>query len=114
MYDLKKKFNVSRDVQFFDHFHEKAKSDDASQADLTFVYPDMNQENESVPVPLLPEAPKVQEIVEPVVQDNVKPAVQENVEHAPVQNVEGPSPQKVETVGAPPRECVNEEPVRRT
>ena len=136
LYDLeKKKFIVSRDVQFFeenfDHFHEKAKSDDASQADLRSIFPDMNQQNESVPVPLLPEAPQVQESVEPVVQENVKPQVQEsvepvvqenvkppvqeNVEPAPVQNVECPSPQNVETVGAPPRDRVNkEELVRRT
>ena len=69
LYDLeKKKFIVSRNVQFFeenfDHSDEKVKSDDAGQADLKFIYPDMNQENESVPVPLLPEAPQV--------QDNVK------------------------------------------
>ena len=104
LYDLeKKKFIVSRNVQFFeenfDHSDEKVKSDDAGQADLKFIYPDMNQENESVPVPLLPEAPQV--------QDNVKPPVQEYVEPAPVQNVE--------TVGAPPRESLSEEePVRRT
>ena len=98
---------MSRDVQFFeenfDHFHEKAKSDDADQADLRFIFPDMNQENESAPVPLLPEAPQVQE--------NVKPPVQENVELTPVQSIKSPSPQNVETVG----ERVNEEePVRRT
>ena len=59
----------------------------------------MNQENESVPVSLLPEVPQV--------QDNVQPPVQEYVEPAPVQNVE--------TVGAPPKESLNEEePVRRT
>ena len=104
LYDLeKKKFIVSRNIQFFeenfDHCDEKVKSDDAGQADLKFIYPDMNQENESVPVPLLPEAPQV--------QDNVKPPVQEYVEPAPVQNVE--------TVGTPPRESLNEEePVRRT
>ena len=76
LYDLeKKKFIMSRNVQFFeenfDHSDEKDKSDDAGQADLKFIYPDMNQENESVPVPLLPEAPQV--------QDNVKPPVQEYV-----------------------------------
>ena len=76
LYDLeKKKFIVSRNVQFFeenfDHSDEKVKSDDAGQADLKFIYPDMNQENESVPVPLLPEAPQV--------QDNVKPPIQEYV-----------------------------------
>ena len=76
LYDLeKKKFIESRNVQFFeenfDHSDEKVKSDDAGQADLKFIYPDMNQENESVPVPLLPEAPQV--------QDNVKPPVQEYV-----------------------------------
>ena len=104
MYDLeKKKFIVSRNVQFFeenfDHSDEKVKSDDAGQADLKFIYPDMNQGNEGVPLPLLPEAPQV--------QDNVKPPVQEYVEPAPVQNVE--------TVGAPPRESLSEEePVRRT
>ena len=69
LYDLeKKKFIVSRNVQFFegnfDHSDEKVKSDDAGQADLKFIYPYMSQENESVPVPLLPEAPQV--------QDNVK------------------------------------------
>ena len=91
LYDLEKKFIVSRNVQFFeenfDHSYE-VKSDDTGQADLKLIYPDMNQENESVPVPLLPEAPQV--------QDNVKPPVQEYVEPAPVQNVE--------TVGALPRE----------
>ena len=50
LYDLeKKKFIVSRNVQFFeenfDHSEEKVKSDDAGQADLKFIYPDMNQEN---------------------------------------------------------------------
>ena len=48
LYDLeKKKFIVSRNVQFFeenfDHSEEKVKSDDAGQADLKFIYPDMNQ-----------------------------------------------------------------------
>lgn len=47
LYDLeKKKFIVSRNVQFFeenfDHCDEKVKSDDAGQADLKFIYPDMN------------------------------------------------------------------------
>ena len=120
LYDLeKKKFIVSRDVPFFeenfDRFHEKGKSDDAGQADLRSIFPNMNQENESVTVPLLPEAPQEQESVESVVQENVKPPVQENVEPAPVQNVECPSPQNVETVGASPRDRVNkEELVRRT
>ena len=46
LYDLeKKKFIVSRNVQFFegnfDHSDEKVKSDDAGQADLRFIYPDM-------------------------------------------------------------------------
>ena len=97
MYDLeKKKFIVSRNVQFFeenfDHSDEKVKSDDAGQADLRFIYPYMNQENT-----FLPETPQV--------QDNVKPPAQENVEPAPVQNVE--------TVEAPPRESLSEEePVR--
>ena len=126
LYDLeKKKFIVSRDVPFFeenfDRFHEKGKSDDAGQADLRSIFPNMNQENESVPVPLLPEAPQEQESVESVVQENVKPQVQEsveppvqeNVEPAPVQNVECPSPQNVETVGAPPRDRVNEEELVR-
>ena len=81
LYDLeKKKFIVSRDVPFFeenfDRFHEKGKSDDAGQADLRSIFPNMNQENESVPVPLLPEAPQEQESVESVVQENVKPQVQ--------------------------------------
>ena len=54
LYDLeRKKFIMSRNVQFFeenfDHSDEKVKSDDAGQADLKFIYPDMNQENESVP-----------------------------------------------------------------
>ena len=57
LYDLeKKKFIVGRNVQFFeenfDHSNEKAKPGDAGQADLRFIYPDMNQENESVPVSL--------------------------------------------------------------
>ena len=103
LYDLeKKKFIVSRNVQFFeenfDHSDEKVKSDDAGQADLKFIYPDMNQENESVPVPLLPEAPRVQGSVEPVVQKSVKPPVQENFEPASVYNVKCPPPQNVETV----------------
>lgn len=75
----------------------------------------MNQENKGVPVPLLPEAPQVQESVEPVVQKSVKPPVQENVQPAPVRNVECQSPQSVETVGTSPRERVNEEePEKRT
>ena len=54
VYDLeKKKFVVSQDVQFFekkfDHFDEKAKSADADYADLRFIFPDMNQKNESAP-----------------------------------------------------------------
>lgn len=103
MYDWEKKFIVRRNVQFLeencDHSDEKVKPDESGQADLKFIYPDVNQENESVPVPLLPEAPQV--------QDNVKPPVQEYVEPAPVQNVE--------TVGVPPRESLKEEePVRRT
>ena len=103
LYDLeKKKFIISRNVHFleenFDHSDE-VKSDDAGQADLKFIDRDMNHEYESVPVPLLPEAPQV--------KDNVKPPVQEHVEPAPVQNVE--------TVGAPPRESLREEePVIRT
>lgn len=55
---------MSRDVPFFeenfDRFHEKGKSDDAGQADLRSIFPNMNQENESVPVPLLPEAPRLE------------------------------------------------------
>ena len=104
LYNLEKtKFIVSRDVQFFeenfDHFDKKAISDDDGQADVRFIFQDMNQENKGVPVPLLPKAPPVQE----------------NVEPAPVQNVECLSPENVETVGTSPRERVNEEePVKRT
>ena len=58
----------------------------------------MNQENKGVPVPLLPEAPRVQGSVEPVVQKSVKPPVQENFEPASVYNVKCPPPQNVETV----------------
>ena len=84
LYNLEKtKFTVSRDVEFFeenfDHFDKKAISDDDGQADVRFIFPDMNQENKGVPVPLLPEAPQVQGSVEPVVQKSVKPPVQENV-----------------------------------
>ena len=54
LYDLekkkkkkKKKFVVSRDIQFFegnfDNFDEKAKLDDAGQADLRLIFPDMNE-----------------------------------------------------------------------
>ena len=120
LYNLEKtKFIVSRDVQFFeenfDHFDKKAISDDDVQADVRFIFPDMNQENKGVPVPLLPKAPQVQESVESVVQKSVKPPVQENVEPASVQNVECLSPQNVETVETSPRERVNEEePVKRT
>ena len=65
LYDLEKKFIVSRNVQFFeenfDHSDKKVKPDDAGQADLRLIYPDMNQENESVAVTLLPETPQVQD-----------------------------------------------------
>lgn len=58
LYDLEKKFIIISNVHFleenFDHSDEKVKSDDSGQADLKFINPDMNQEYESVPVPLLP------------------------------------------------------------
>ena len=106
LYDLeKKKFVVSRDVQFFeqnfDHF-DKIKSKDAVQADIRSVFPDAEQGGESVAQHPLHEEPAVPEDVEPPAQKNEEPAVPENVEPA--------VPQIGEPVGVPNEEA----PVQRT
>ena len=106
LYDLeKKKFVVSRDVQFFeqnfDHF-EKIRSKDAVQADMGSIFPDADQESENVTQHPLLEEPAVPEDVEPPVQKNVEPAVPENVEPA--------VPQIAEPVEVPNEEA----PVQRT
>ena len=71
LYDLeKKKFVVSRDVQFFeenfDHFDDQSK--DGAQTELRSIFPDMNQESESVPDNSLNEESAVPEDVKPPVQ----------------------------------------------
>ena len=52
LYDLEKKFIVSRDVQFFEedfsHFDGKIESDDAIKGDLRNIFPDVNQEKKDV------------------------------------------------------------------
>ena len=106
LYDLeKKKFVVSRDVQFFeqtfDHF-DKIKSKDAVQAYIRSVFPDADQGSESVAQHPLHEEPAIPEDVEPPAQKNVEPAVPENVEPA--------VPQIGEPVGVPNEEA----PVQRT
>ena len=87
LYDLeKKKFVVSRDVQFFeqnfDHFDE-IKLKDAVQADMRSIFPDADQESERVTQHSVPEEPAVPENVEPAVPQIVKPVGVPNKE-APV------------------------------
>ena len=87
LYDLeKKKFVVSRDVQFFeqnfDHFDE-IKPKDAVQADMRSIFPDADQESERVTQHSVPEEPAVPENVEPAVPQIVKPVGVPN-EEAPV------------------------------
>ena len=87
LYDLeKKKFVVSRDVQFFeqnfDHFDD-IKPKDAVQADMRSIFPDADQESERVTQHSVPEEPAVTENVEPAVPQIVKPVGVPN-EEAPV------------------------------
>ena len=86
LYDLEKKFVVSRDVQFFeqnfDHFDD-IKPKDAVQADMRSIFPDADQESERVTQHSAPEEPAVPENVEPAVPQIVKPAGVPN-EEAPV------------------------------
>ena len=91
LYDLeKKKFVVSRDVQFFeqnfDHFDE-IKPKDAVQADMRSIFPDADQESERVTQHSVPEEPAV---VEPAVPENVEPAVPQIVKPVGVPNEEAP------------------------
>ena len=100
LYDLEKKFVVSRDFQFFeknsDHFKTKAK--DAVQADMRSVFPDADQESESVTQHPLHEEPAVPEDVEPPVQKNVEPAVPQIGEPVGVPNEEAPVQRTYEDV----------------
>ena len=95
---------MSRDVQFFeqnfDHFRIKSK--DAVQADMRSVFPDADQERESVTQHPLHEEPAVPEDVEPPVQKNVhthvEPAVPEIGEPVGVPNEEAPVQRTYEDV----------------
>ena len=109
LYDLeKKKFVVSRDVQFFednfDHFKE------GPQVDMKSIFPDMNEGNESVPEHPLKEEPAAPEQVEPPDKKNEEPVVPEKVKPPVQKNVESTVPQNVEAVGASNEEA----PVKRT
>ena len=112
LYDLeKKKFVVSRDVQFFEenfaHFDDQSK--DEAQTDLMSIFPDVNQESESVPDNPSHEEPTIREDAMPPVQKNEEPAIPEEA-MPPVQRNESALSENVETVGAPSEEA----PVRRT
>ena len=90
LYDLeKKRFIVSRDVQFFeenfDHFDDQSK--DEAQTDLSSIFPDVNQETESVPDNSSHEEPAIPEDAMPPVQKNENPAIPV----APVQKNENPA-----------------------
>ena len=109
LYDLeKKKFVVSRDVQFFednfDHFKE------GPPVDMKSIFPDMNEGSESVPELPLNEEPAVPEQVEPPAQKNEEPVVSEDVKPPALRDVESAIPQNVEAVLAPNEEA----PVKRT
>ena len=104
----KKKFVVSRDVQFFednfDHFKE------GHPVDMKSIFPDMNEGSESVPELPLNEEPAVPEQVEPPAQKNGEPVVPRDVKPPGLRDVESTIPQNVEAVGAPNEEA----PVKRT
>ena len=109
LYDLeKKKFVVSRDVQFFednfDHFKE------GPPGEMKRIFPDMNEGSESVPELPLNEEPAVPEQVETPAQKNEEPVVSEDVKPPALRDVESAIPQNVEAVGAPNEEA----PVKRT
>ena len=109
LYDLeKKKFVVSRDVQFFednfDHFKE------GPPVDMKSIFPEMNESSESVPEHPLNEEPAAPEQVEPQDQKNEEPVVPVCVKPPVQKDIESAVPQDVEAVGAPNEEA----PVKRT
>lgn len=78
LYDLgKKKFVVSRDVQFFEDNFDHFK--DGPPEDMKSIFPDMNEGSENVPELPLNEEPAVSEQVEPPAQKNEEPVVSEDV-----------------------------------
>ena len=109
LYDLeKKKFVLSRDVQFFednfDHFKE------GPPVDMKSIFLDMNEGSESVPEHPLKEEPAAPEQVELPDQKNEEPVVPEKVKPPVQKDVESTVPQNVEAVGVPNEEA----PVKRT
>ena len=110
LYDLeKKKFVVSRDVQFFednfDHFRE------GPPVDTKSIFLDMNKGSESVSEHPLNGEPAALEQVEPPDQKNEEPVVPEKVKPPAQKDTESAIPQNVEAVGAPNEEAP---PVKRT
>ena len=108
LYDLEKKFVVSRDVQFFednfDHFKE------GHPVDMKSIFPHMVEGSESVPEHPLKEESAAPEQVEPPHQKNEEPVVPESVKPPVQKDVQSAVPQNVEAVGAPNEEA----PVKRT
>ena len=108
LYDLeKKKFVLSRDVQFFednfDHFKE------GPPVDMKSIFLDMNEGSESVPEHPLKEEPAAPEQVELPDQKNEEAVVPEKVKPPVQKDVESTVPQNVEAVGVPNGEA----PVKR-
>ena len=109
LYDLeKKKFVISRDVQFFEDNFDHFK--DGPPVDMKSIFPDMNEGSESVPEFPLNEEPAVPEQVKPPALKNEEPVISENVKPSALRDVKSAIPHNVEAVGAPNEEA----PVKRT
>ena len=109
LYDLeKKKFAISRDVQFFEDNFDHFK--DGPPVDMKSIFPDMNEGSESVPEFPLNEEAAVPEQVKPPALKNEEPVISENVKPSALRDVKSAIPHNVEAVGAPNEEA----PVKRT
>ena len=103
LYDLeKKKFVVSRDVQFFENNFDHFK--DGPPVDMKSIFPDMNEGSESVPEHPFKEKPAAPEQVELPDQKNEEPVVPEKVKPPVQKDDQSTVPQNVEAVGAPNEE----------
>ena len=99
LYELEKKFVVSRDVQFFEDNFDYFK--EGPSVDMKSIFPDMNEGSESVPEHPLKEEPAAPEQVELPDQKNEEPVVTEKVKPPVQKDVESTVRQNVEAVGAP-------------
>ena len=87
LYDLeKKKFVISRDVQFFEDNFDHFK--DGPHVDMKCIFPDMNEV-------ALNEEPAVLEQVKPPVLKNEEPVISENVKPSALRDVESAIPLNV-------------------